>query len=729
MAISFSFHRHALPGVLFALAAAVHGATVMAAGDVTVTHLTSFHLQGEDVTTETGPKGWPSVQAPNAPPLLAVNPFTRRALLFGGFQGSGSIGSSFSRLASPGLYWLPPTPGVYERLEAGGSDLHGLIAGKPVASADGTALYGIMVSRYGERSDLLDASGNVAASYLSVYSKSVGRGIVFRTDPDGNNLTAVAASVGKLYTPNGALVIDAAGNLYGADKGPKGNGRVFKIGADGSFASLHEFDAAPGGRKQVVNDLILGSDGVLYGITGYDRGLPLAPTSATAPTTPVGTLYSIDPAAPVASFKVVHTFTLAEGEINVEDNVSVTPGVSYATGEVVNPYAGQMLAPQNMQGQGLASLVEGLDGWLYGTTSVPRCIVYSPSQPLAVTGYTSMAQQTPLCGAKHSPASSYSQAYPYYDGPVPHGAVYRIRKNGTTQDGSAGIQVLHRFGDTDGSTPRGPLAVGKDGAIYGTTLSGGANRRWVLLSTRLSRPPTCGDFALDAWNVQCLAAGAANYSRLQNLDQPLRDGVLYRIVPAKIAEASGGFELLHSFKFDVDGYRPLGVSAGSDGRLYGVSGKGGQGYLQANGIPHANDDLGTVFQVDVEGNVASATVRLVATPASIAAGQKATLTWTSFQAGSCTASSSGNDWTGGVATEGSIDLTLGAGTYRYQLTCIDTVKGGEVSALAQVYVDAVASVDDGNRVQYGNGGGGSLVWSLLPLLAMAGVRRRRMATA
>jgi hypothetical protein len=91
----------------------------------------------------------------------------------------------------------------------------------------------------------------------------------------------------------------AQDNLYGIDKGPKGQGRVFKIDiASGKVSTLHEFAAGPSGMRQTANDLILGKDGVLYGVTAYNRGLPLAPSTPTAATTPTGTLYRIN--APTA---------------------------------------------------------------------------------------------------------------------------------------------------------------------------------------------------------------------------------------------------------------------------------------------------------------------------------------------------------------------------------------------------------------------------------------------
>ena len=56
------------------------------------------------------------------------------------------------------------------------------------------------------------------------------------------------------------------------------------------------------------------------------------------------------------------------------------------------------------------------------------------------------------------------------------GTVFQINQDGT------GYQVLHSFtpGSGDGDTPATALLFGLDGALYGTTLSGGANDAGVL---------------------------------------------------------------------------------------------------------------------------------------------------------------------------------------------------------------------------------------------------------
>lgn len=680
---------------------------------VKVNHLTSFHQYSEVVSTSTSPEGWPGAQRPTSPPLYVTHPTLQRGYVFGGFAGQNSnVARGLLNLRSgAGLYWLPTTPGVYERLALLGlsvatdDELYGRINGTPLQGADG-GLYGVMTSLQGEASDNYGADGKVTAGRRFIFTSTVGRGVIFRTDSDGTHMRAVTTP-GELYSPNGALVKDSAGNFYGVDKGPLGQGRIYKVtlnGTRGTVSTVHAFTAGPGNMPQVANGLILGSDGWLYGVTGYDRGVPFKPGTPSDPATPVGTLYRVDPASP-SSFAVLHTFTLADGEINVLDNVTH----AQASGS-----------------RGLSWVQEGPDGWLYGTTSATCQGAYNANATWLVAGHT--VGSSPQCGT-HSRARLYGGLpYPYYDGPVPHGAVYRIRMNG----GSA-LQLLHRFSDSDGSTPRGPLAVGGDGNVYGTTLTGGAHRHWYggTNNGNMDRKPACGDLAFVSWQNDCAAVGAQNYEGLLNNGQDVSDGVLYRIVPSKIAaDGAGGFELLHSFKRDVDGLHPLGLSKGADGRLYGVAANGGTAYKNANGVTVSQDDEGTVFQVDLAGDTPSAGVTLNVSPAQIKVGETATLTWTSYQTANCRSESSAKDWTGAVATEGSKPLTKAGGTYRYSVICTDTVKGGEVSsALVTLYVGAAATAQDGNAVQYGNGGGGPFAPALLfPLAALAGLGALRRRT-
>lgn len=678
-----------------ALCAVLPVAAQTKVSDVKLTMLTALRPAGDDVTTPDGTIGWPGARFPTSPPLYAVRPGGSAGYLFGGFTGGGPSALRTDMYTALGMYSMRAGVSVYERVEyKPANDLHGRITGTPVRASDGS-LYAVLTTTYAERY-FGTAKGQVSSN---VYSPVVGLGVIVRTDYDGANSNAVAATLGKLYSPNGALVIDAQDNLYGVDKGPKGEGRIFKLNiASGTLTTLHEFTAGPSAMKQVANDLVLGTDGVLYGLTAYNRGLPLAPTTPTALTTPTGTLYRID-TKDGSGFAVLHTFTMAEGEINVQDNATSEGHVLYPSGVLYEPGVtpGGDVTFRTMgagQEQGLSSLIDGGDGYLYGGTSIGDCYVHVTT-PASNTLIKSITRNSPACGVRNWPAGSAlnyaASGPPYYDGPKPYGALYRLPKAG------GALQILHTFSDTDGATPRGPLALGADGAIYGTTLSGGGN---------LCKAPA----AIANSEVGC--------------------GTVYRIKPAQIAVdgngqvTQGGFELVHSFSGN-DGRIPVGLRTGADGRLYGASAMGGH-YLDSAGtvVP---TNFGTVFQLAVDSaSTPRADASLVASAGQVKAGETVSLTWITSNATQCSAASSAGDWTGNVATQGSVDLRPAAGTYRYTLTCnvAGAGVGTQVSANTVVYVSTTATAEDGNQVSFGNGGGGPLsLWLLAPLAGLAAWRR------
>ncbi|SEJ47261.1 MULTISPECIES: choice-of-anchor tandem repeat GloVer-containing protein [unclassified Variovorax] len=684
-----------------AMAAVVAGATLAPpplhaqtrVSGVTFTSLASFRPAGDDVTTPDGTVGWPGARNPTAPPLYALRPGTTTGHLYGGFLGNGLVGGRPFLYTATGLYSMQAGVSIYERLPYDVlSDLQGRVSSTPVQASDGR-MYSVMTSTNGEA----NAGKNAPSNYT--YSATVGLGLLVRTDADGTHAQALPATIGQMHSPNGALVIDADDNLYGIDKGPQGNGRIFKLdlrNTGAALETLHTFPAGPNGMKQVANDLIIGSDGVLYGVTAYNRGLPLHATTPTATDTPTGTAYRIDPKN-AASFKVLHTFTLAEGEINVLDNASDEGFRHYPSGQpFVTGDAGEATLRSIGSGQpaALSSLVDGGDGYLYGGTSTGDCYHYI-SPPAVTTGLRYISRDSPLCGFRSwtgTTGTQHTTPYPHYDGPKPFGTLYRIAK-----DGSGGLQLLHTFSDSDGATPRGQMALGADGAIYGTTLSGGGN--------------VCINLATRNAEVGC--------------------GTIYRIKPRSITldgngqAGNAGFEVVHVFSGN-DGRVPLGIRTGADGRLYGVTSIGGS-YTNSTGqvVP---TPYGTVYQLSTDGGPVTASASLIASPVQFNAGGSTTLTWTTSNATNCSAASSAGDWKGPVDTYGSLVLTPKAGTYRYTLTCNvnGSAAGAQVSATTTIFVGTVATAEDGNLVSYGNGGGGPVSpLALLPLAGLWWLRRRR----
>lgn len=101
-------------------------------------------------------------------------------------------------------------------------------------------------------------------------------GLIFKLDPSGNETTLHAFSrprYGDL--PNGGLIRDAAGNLYGTTMsgGHGGDGIVFELDPDGTETVLYTFRGKPDGSEPHAG-LIQDSAGNFYGTTvlGGNRG-------------------------------------------------------------------------------------------------------------------------------------------------------------------------------------------------------------------------------------------------------------------------------------------------------------------------------------------------------------------------------------------------------------------------------------------------------------------------
>src|SRR4029077_12076035 len=122
---------------------------------------------------------------------------------------------------------------------------------------------------------VLDDQGNLygTASLGGSNTCLYGCGTVFKLSP-GGKFTLLHSFIGGNGArngdePDGNLVMDQAGNLYGTSSGGNsacrgGCGLVFKLNPTGKYAVLHRFNETDGGGPL---DLLLGAGGSLYGTT------------------------------------------------------------------------------------------------------------------------------------------------------------------------------------------------------------------------------------------------------------------------------------------------------------------------------------------------------------------------------------------------------------------------------------------------------------------------------
>ena len=165
-------------------------------------------------------------------------------------------------------------------------------------------------------------------------------------------------------------------------------------------------------------------------------------------------------------------------------------------------------------------------------------------------------------------------------GDTGYGTVWRMATDGTS------FSVLHAFDGTDGDAPFSGVTQGADGYLYGTTTSGGLQDQGVIyrLSTSGQIFSVLHDSTAPLIAPLLQAAdgklyGTAYYGGTHT------SGSVYRL------DTSGAnFEEVHSFD-GSDGYGPYGgLIQLADGKLYGVTFRG------------TPNEMGVVYKLDPSGS-------------------------------------------------------------------------------------------------------------------------------
>ncbi len=125
---------------------------------------------------------------------------------------------------------------------------------------------------------VMDSAGNLYGTTSTGGASN--SGVVFELSPDGSGgytystLHTFTGSGSDGGNPNGGLVLDGKGNLYGTTSsgGAGGGGTVFKLSTDGSsFTTLYSFAVNGSGGAYPKDTLLMDPKGNLYGTT-YDGG-------------------------------------------------------------------------------------------------------------------------------------------------------------------------------------------------------------------------------------------------------------------------------------------------------------------------------------------------------------------------------------------------------------------------------------------------------------------------
>ena len=353
--------------------------------------------------------------------------------------------------------------------------------------------------------------------------------------------------------PQAALVQGSDGNFYGtaSSGGSNGGGTVFKISAHGTLTGLYSFGYGNDGADPQAA-LVQGGDGNFYGTTQYggsDGGY--------------GTVFKISANGVLTT---LHSFT--------------------GTNDGKYP---------------LAALVQGSDGNFYGTTSSGGTnggfgTVFKISANGALAGLYSFRN---WIGGVNPRAALVQGSDGYFYGTTSsggsnggYGTVFKIGANGA-------LASLYSFSNSnDGADPQAALVQGNDGNFYGTTSSGGTNNSGTVFKISPNGALT---------SLYSLTGDGVNYNYPQaglvqgsdgnfygttrgggaSNSTTMSSGTVFKISPA------GALNSLYSFTGFKDGAPPNGLLQGSDSSFYGTTFAGG------------TSGDGTVFKISPSGALTS----------------------------------------------------------------------------------------------------------------------------
>jgi len=291
----------------------------------------------------------------------------------------------------------------------------------------------------------LDASGALYGTTVQGgnCSESEGCGTVFKLTPRGMGYKETILHSFEKHNrhdgafPDGSLIIDGSGTLYGTtgSGGESGYGSVFKLAKSGDDyveKILHSFHSGNDGEQPLAG-LIADPSGALYGTTnlGGSGG--------------DGTVFKLTPQGSGYAESVIYAFqsggnpygsVIGDASGALYGTTTLGPGQTNGTVFELTPAGGGYAErdlytfPNNglQGGFPYAGLVTGRRGALYGTT---------------------------IEGGAYGLGTAYSL--------TPKGV-----------HGAYTTTVVHSFGGgNDGNSPADQLIADKNGALYGTTKSGG----------------------------------------------------------------------------------------------------------------------------------------------------------------------------------------------------------------------------------------------------------------
>lgn len=284
-----------------------------------------------------------------------------------------------------------------------------------------------------------DQAGNLYGTTVFGGPNSIGT--VYKIDPTGAETVLFAFDITNGGAPGSSLILDQAGNLYGtATGGPNDDGVVFRLSPQGEQKILFDFPEKTGFDPiNPTGSLIMDKRGNLYGTTllGGHGNCILG----------CGTIYRLDTAGKV---HVLYQFTGgADGTSPLGSLVADANGNLYGVAQVGGDFH---CSSTRFPGEGCGTVFRLAKNGKFKVLH-------------AFHGGTD--GELPQAGLLVTAAGNVDGAAIVESGSV-NGVLFQISSNGK-------YTVLHQFTGTDGFSPNGGLISDEVGNLYGTTQGGGSH--------------------------------------------------------------------------------------------------------------------------------------------------------------------------------------------------------------------------------------------------------------
>ncbi len=460
------------------------------------------------------------------------------------------------------------------------------------------------------------ADGNFYGTTLRGGASNLGT--IFKMTPGGVLTTLVeftgTAGANRGSNPWGALVQVSDGTFYGTTQagGTNGSGTLFKVNTSGALGTIVDFtgNGATNKGSQPIGSLRQGSDGALYGTTlaggAEDRGTVFKYALGA---TQIATLVQFSSTGPL------------RGQWPYGSLVQKGDGYFYGTtagggannlGTVFKmSSAGALTTLLDFTGDGAsnkgsnceAALMEGPDGYLYGTTVAGGAFNYGTVFKMTSAGTLTTLVQFTGNGSTHkgrNPQASVVQASDgnFYGttlqgGSSDSGTVFAISPIGVL---TTKIDFTGMSGQNPGGFPYCDLLKGTDGNFYGTASSGGTNNKGTIFkidpaATLTTLTNFSGSSLPNKGQVPRAGLIQGNdgnfYGTTDVTGGGSLGGTIFKVTPA------GQLTTLYEFVFNgPTGFTPRApLVLGNDGNFYGSTRDGGA------------NSAGTIYQITPAGSL------------------------------------------------------------------------------------------------------------------------------